>query len=206
VIFRRGGPPGRGQRLHHGLGIKLLAEEEPQVTGLVHHGPQHLGQQDRIQVRVGDAVGLHPSNASRGPVDEGLAQREPQPAHLRGERPDLLDQPDHDRVGTEALDEPHHSAADPFDRVNIRNEVGMQPFHHRLDDLLGDFGEHSLLRIEVAVEGALGHAGGRDDVRDPGLEEAPLLEHLARGAQDLTAPLPSLWGERAGVPPFPLRW
>jgi len=43
-----GSGPDEGQGVHHDTGVELLAQEEPDVAGLVHHGAEDLGQHDRV--------------------------------------------------------------------------------------------------------------------------------------------------------------
>ncbi len=62
-------------------------------------------------------------------------------------------------------------------------------------DALGQLLEQRFLVVEVPVEEALGHAGGPDDVDDPGLGVAPLGEQLRGAVEQLLLALHALRGE-----------
>src|SRR6185312_4277603 len=76
---------------------------------------------------------------------------------------------------------------------------GAEVGEHLGHGLLGDLPEDRVLGVDVAVEGALRDARLRDDVGHPGVDEAAVLEHRARGGEQLVAAGLALVGLRACV-------
>jgi len=93
----------------------------------------------------------------------------------------------------ERLDEPDHGPPDPLHRVDVGTKSVCKPFHHGLDDLLGDLGETGFLGVEVAVEGALGDVRPRRRYRRPCVEESRSSKTL-RAARKISRGARVPWG------------
>ena len=123
-----------------------------------------------------------------------LVHRDPVPGHLRvpeGLRPEV--EPEPPRAGHLLVALPHAGQADQ----------GLQPLGHGglpgqhglgvpVELVLGPphgLGEQAVLGAEVVDDQGRAGVGPLGDVRDPGVREAALADHLDRGAQHLLAAL-----------------